>query len=138
LGGVTLSQNGHITIFQLYCWKDKASVTEWLRSLTSNYLPHTTVGLNPARDIKWGSFPVSLQSVEGSTHVLDCAWILHKRALEFFFHQYSWKIAKITITVLVYDLNICKRQSKNGSLTCLEIHIFIRLSIKDGLSKNKL
>jgi hypothetical protein len=50
------------------------SVAEWLRSLTSNYLPFTAVGLNPDRDI---GFFHSLWNISDSTQVPvpDCPFV---------------------------------------------------------------
>jgi mannose/fructose/N-acetylgalactosamine-specific phosphotransferase system component IIC len=44
----------------------RASVTEWLTSLTSTLLPLTAVALNPDRTLNsliWGSYPASLQNL---------------------------------------------------------------------------
>jgi hypothetical protein len=62
------------------------SVAEWLRSLTSNHLPLTVVGLNPYRD--FGFFHV--RKLGTSVVLLRCPFvpeIMHRRAPEVFLHQ---------------------------------------------------
>jgi hypothetical protein len=50
---------------------------EWLRSLTSNHLPHTAVFRIPTRILEsfmWGCYQASLRNICGSTQVSVRAW----------------------------------------------------------------
>jgi hypothetical protein len=71
---------------------NKASLAEWVRSLTSNHLSLTAVGSNPYRD--FGFFHMrnlssfKLRESGGSTQVpVDLPEIMHGRAPEVFLHQ---------------------------------------------------
>jgi hypothetical protein len=71
-------------------------VGEWLRSLTSNYLPLTAVGSN--LDRTWiFSCEEAIQLAYGTTVVLlRCPFvpeIMHGGAPEVFLRQFSWNVA---------------------------------------------
>jgi hypothetical protein len=67
----------NICIYNMICIhiSKEASVAEWLRSLTSNYLPLTAVGSTETLEsFLWGSYPASLRIVGGSIQVPVRAW----------------------------------------------------------------
>ena len=105
-----------------------ASVAEWLETLDYNHLPLNVVGRIPLGTLylfMWGSYPASLQNVDGSTQVPTRAWnnirrdtlglpppgkLLENRHITFTIlvrRKPQPKNNKTVIYIFIYQINYC-------------------------------